>query len=282
MSAKILSGRDLAAQVRNEAKKDAHTLKAKGINPAIAIVVATADESAHYYVRHIVKAAKTVDIEAGVTELSPAASEAEIAEVLNRLAVDKTVHGIILQTPLPAGVNADSLRILIPPHKDVDGANPISAGRLLSGLEAFAPSTAAAVMHMLKHYKIPLRGTPTVIVGRSLVVGKPLMQLLLAADATVTVCHSKTRDLASVTRQADILVVAIGRPAFIGAEHVKPGSVVIDVGTNVTNDGTLVGDVDSHAIESAAGAVSPVPGGVGPVTTALLLKQTVAAAAGLV
>lgn len=278
MSAQILDGKQLAADIHDDIKRRVAELQARGVDPTLAIVVATDDESAHYYVRHITKAAASVGITAELKQLSASATQSELGEILTTLASDKSIHGIILQTPLPNGIQADVLRELIPPEKDIDGANPVSAGRLLSGDEAFAPSTAAAVMHILKQYAIDLVGKRVVIVGRSLVVGKPVAHLLLAANATVTICHSKTTELASVTKEADILVVAIGRPLFIGAEHVKPAAIVIDVGTNVAEDGRLLGDVDAVAVEPIAGMLTPVPGGVGPVTTALLLQQTVQAA----
>ena len=209
--------------------------------------------------------------------MNPNSTYDEIASEITKLSENTEVHGIILQTPLPDNVNVENLRSLIPTYKDVDGANPLSAGRLVSGMDAFAPTTALAVMEILNRYDLPIEGTHAVIIGRSLVVGKPLAHLLLAKNATVTLCHSKTRNLSEITRQADILVVAIGQPQMVGAEFVKKGAVVIDVGTNATQDG-LVGDVDAQSIQDIAGALSPVPGGVGPVTTALLLRQTVAAA----
>lgn len=272
----ILSGSQLAAEILEETRDAVNQFELSGIIPTLAVVVATDDEGTDFYVRHISKAAKKTGVQVNVMRLAFDAAETEIASTLTKLADDPQTHGIILQTPLPVGVNADSLRSLIPLSKDVDGANPLSSGRLLSGMTAFAPSTAAAVMAILRRYDIPVKGTHTVIVGRSRVVGKPLAHLMLDADATVTICHSKTRDLARITATADILVVAIGQPHFINAEHVKPRAIVIDVGTNATDDG-LVGDVDSASVHDIAGAFSPVPGGIGPITTALLLKQTIQA-----
>lgn len=274
----ILSGKKLAAEIRDEVAEAVQNLQANGVNPTLAVVVATAEESTEFYVRHITKAADSTGVRVDVIRLDSDASQAQIASEITRLANDKSVHGIILQTPLPDGVNVENLRSLIPVGKDIDGANPLSAGRLVCGMQTFAPTTAVAVMEMLKRYDLPVAGTHAVIIGRSLVVGKPLAQLLLAHDATVTVCHSKTRNLNEITLQADILVVAIGRPHMVGADYVKQGAIVLDVGTNVLEDGSLVGDVDSQAIQDTAGAFSPVPGGVGPVTTALLLRQTAVAA----
>jgi methylenetetrahydrofolate dehydrogenase (NADP+)/methenyltetrahydrofolate cyclohydrolase len=187
------------------------------------------------------------------------------------------VHGIILQTPLPGGARLQDLAAAIDPAKDVDGANPASLGRLAVGLPAFAPATAEAVVALADHHGVGLAGRMVTVVGRSLVVGKPLAHLLLDRDATVTIAHSRTRDLAAVTRQADVVVAAVGRAGLIRGEHLRPGAVVIDVGTNPTEDGGLTGDV-ADSVEGVAAARTPVPGGVGPVTTALLLRHTVTAA----
>jgi methylenetetrahydrofolate dehydrogenase (NADP+)/methenyltetrahydrofolate cyclohydrolase len=268
-----LSGRELAADLRRRTTASAAALTAAGRPPRLAIVVATADESSAWYVRSIAKAAAAAGIVCDVVSPAPA----EIHGVLSRLAADDDVHGIILQTPLPAGIDVGDLAPAIPPAKDVDGANPASLGRLAAGLPAFPPATAEAVLALLDHHGVALAGHHAVVVGRSTVVGKPAAHLLLDRDATVTICHSRTSDLAALTRQADVLVAAVGRPGLITPEHVSPGTVVIDVGTNPTPDGGLVGDVDAAVAEKAA-ALTPVPGGVGPVTTALLLQHTVRAA----
>ena len=274
----LLDGKKLAAEIRSQIILSAETLRASAVEPTLAIVVATEDESSLWYVRSIRTAATKVGIKTRLVQLSPDAAEEPIARALRDLADDESVHGIILQTPLPAGVQPDALLPLIPVSKDVDGANPLSMGRLVAGFPAFAPATAASVMEILRAYAVPLRGARAVVVGRSMVVGKPVAQLLLAADATVTICHSKTVDLQAVTAEADILIAAIGRPKFITADHVKHGAVVVDVGTTPDANGTLLGDVDAAAIEPVASALSPVPGGVGPVTTALLLRNAVQAA----
>jgi methylenetetrahydrofolate dehydrogenase (NADP+) / methenyltetrahydrofolate cyclohydrolase len=270
-----LSGRELAAGLRARTTESAAALTAAGTPPRLAIVVATADESSAWYVRSIAKAAAAVGIVCDI--VSPAATVEEIGTALRRLGEDDAVHGIILQTPLPTGVDVAELAAAIPPAKDVDGANPASLGRLAAGLPAFPPATAEAVLALLDHHGVALAGRHAVVVGRSTVVGKPAAHLLLDRHATVTICHSRTSDLAAITRQADVLVAAVGRPGLITSEHVAPGTVVIDVGTNPTADGGLVGDVDPAVAEVAAG-LTPVPGGVGPVTTALLLQHTVRAA----
>jgi methylenetetrahydrofolate dehydrogenase (NADP+)/methenyltetrahydrofolate cyclohydrolase len=271
----VLGGRELAADLRRRTAESAAALTAAGRPPRLAIVVATADESSAWYVRSIAKAAAAAGIVCDIVSPAPA----EIHAVLNRLGADDDVHGIILQTPLPAGIDIGDLAPAIPPAKDVDGANPASLGRLAAGLPAFPPATAEAVLALLDHHGVALAGRHAVVVGRSTVVGKPAAHLLLDRDATVTICHSRTSDLAAITRQADVLVAAVGRPGLITPEHVSPETVVIDVGTNPTADGTLVGDVDPAVAETAAG-LTPVPGGVGPVTTALLLQHTVRAAGG--
>lgn len=277
MSARPLPGRDLAAAIRTDTAERAAELAAAGRPPKLAVVTATADESSAWYVRSIVTAAGKAGIACEVVDLGPEAPAAEIRERLESLSADGQVSGIILQTPLPGGAKLEDLASAIVPAKDVDGANPLSLGRLAAGLPAFAPATAEAVVRILEHHGVELAGRHAVVVGRSTVVGKPAAHLLLDRHATVTVCHSRTADLPAVTSAGDILVAAVGRAGLITAEHVKPGAVVVDVGTNPTDDGGLVGDVDP-AVAERAGALTPVPGGVGPVTTALLLWHTVQAA----
>ncbi|MET8863053.1 bifunctional 5,10-methylenetetrahydrofolate dehydrogenase/5,10-methenyltetrahydrofolate cyclohydrolase [Nonomuraea sp. NPDC004580] len=271
---KTLTGKDLAAAIRAQTQAEA----AAGVQPRLAVVVATADEASLWYVRSIAKAAAGVGIACDVVDLGPEAAADQIAETLARLSAAPDVHGVMLQTPLPPGASAQRLAAAIDPRKDVDGANPLSLGRLAAGLPAFPPATAAAVMALLDHYEVPLEGRRAVVVGRSTVVGKPLAHLLLDRHATVTVAHSRTRDLASVTARAEVLVAAAGRAGLIGRDHVAPGAVVIDVGTNPTDDGGLTGDVDATVVADVAAALTPVPGGVGPVTTALLLRHTARAA----
>ncbi|MFB4291959.1 bifunctional 5,10-methylenetetrahydrofolate dehydrogenase/5,10-methenyltetrahydrofolate cyclohydrolase [Nonomuraea sp. ATR24] len=274
MTARKLTGKELAAAIRAQTAAEV----AAGPQPRLAVVVATGDEASLWYVRSIAKAAEGVGIAADVVDLGPEARPEQIRETLARLSADAGVHGVMLQTPLPEGAVAQELAGAIDPRKDVDGANPLSLGRLAAGLPAFVPATAAAVMALLDHYGVELTGRRAVVVGRSTVVGKPLAHLLLDRHATVTVCHSRTRDLASVTATGEILVAAVGRAGLIGAGHVAPGAVVIDVGTNPTDDGGLTGDVDFDAVAERASALTPVPGGVGPVTTALLLRHTARAA----
>lgn len=278
MSARVLSGKELAASIRTETAERAAALAAAGTPPKLAVVVATADESSAWYVRSIARAAEKAGIACDIVDLGADAAPRLIRDRLTALSADDTVHGIILQTPLPQGAKLEDLAGAIAFEKDVDGANPLSLGRLAAGLPAFAPATAEAVVAILDHHEIDLTGLHVAVVGRSTVVGKPAAHLLLDRNATVTVCHSRTRELPAVTSTADVVVAAVGRAGLITAEHVRAGAVVVDVGTNPTDDGGLVGDVDAVAVADKAGALTPVPGGVGPVTTALLLRHTVQAA----
>jgi methylenetetrahydrofolate dehydrogenase (NADP+)/methenyltetrahydrofolate cyclohydrolase len=271
-----LSGRELAKTIRAAAAAEAAELDKAGRLPRLAVVTANDDGGSAAYVRSIANAAAREGIACDVSRTTTAAG---IAAMLAQLADDPEVHGVLLQTPLPDGANLAGLATAIPPAKDVDGAGPESLGRLVAGLPAFAPATAEAVLALLDHYRVELRGRHAVVVGRSVVVGKPVAHLLLDRHATVTICHSRTPDLAAITREADVLVAAVGRAGLIGPDHVSPGTTVIDVGTNATPDGGLAGDVDTAVAAIDGVALTPVPGGVGPVTTALLLRHVVAAAA---
>lgn len=273
---RLIDGRGIAAAINADTAAAAAALP---VPPALTIVLPTADESSAWYVRSIRRAAEKLGITCVVEELVEE-DRAVLEGRLDALSADPEVHAIVCQTPLPEGVRLEDIGARIAPAKDVDGANPTSLGRLAGGLPAFAPATAAAVVEILRQDGVPLAGRRVVVVGRSLVVGKPVALLLLAENATVTVCHSRTEDLPGVCREADVLVAAVGRPALLDASYVRPGAVVVDVGINPTADGGIVGDVDATAVEPVAGALTPVPGGVGPVTTALLLRHTVQAAAG--
>ncbi|GAB3745233.1 bifunctional 5,10-methylenetetrahydrofolate dehydrogenase/5,10-methenyltetrahydrofolate cyclohydrolase [Amycolatopsis oliviviridis] len=273
----LIDGRAIAAAITAEVTETAAKLRESGTAPTLAVLVPTDDDATAWYVRSIERAAKKVGVDCRVVQLEKPTGE-DVTRELDKLSADPSVHGIICQTPLPEGVTLDDVGAHIDPRKDVDGANPVSLGRLTAGLPTYAPATAAAVLEILKREQVALSGAQVAVVGRSTVVGKPAALLLLGENATVTVCHSRTKDLSSVTKTADVLVVAVGRAHFVGADHVKPGAVVIDVGTNPTPEGGLVGDVDQAAVEGIAGSITPVPGGVGPVTTSLLLRHTVTAA----
>jgi methylenetetrahydrofolate dehydrogenase (NADP+) / methenyltetrahydrofolate cyclohydrolase len=272
-----LDGRAMVVQIREDLKAEVSALRAGGVAPALAVVVLGDDPAARAYVRGIERASAAVDVACTVRRLPADAAHEDLARTLDGLSVDPAVHGIILQTPLPPQIDALRLGAHIAVPKDVDGINPTSAGHLLLGLPSYPPATAAAVMEILRRAAIPLRGRQAVVIGRSAIVGKPVALLLLREDATVTVCHSRTVDLPAVARGADVLVVAIGRARHVGADFVKPGATVIDVGINEV-DGGIVGDVDYDAVAPIAGAITPVPGGVGPLTTVMLLRNTVAAA----
>jgi methylenetetrahydrofolate dehydrogenase (NADP+)/methenyltetrahydrofolate cyclohydrolase len=278
MTSSTLTGGRLATAIKARVSSVTADWNREGIRVTLAVVVATADESTLWYVRSIASAAAKASIGCRLVDLGAEATELEIAKHLTELSNDPDVHGIILQTPLPAGVAAARLVAHIDPQKDIDGANPVSLGRLAVGEPAFAPATARAVIELLDYHLIPISGSHVAVVGRSAVVGKPLLHLLLQRDATVTICHSRSTPLAQFTKPAAIIAVAVGQPGLLTADHLSPGAVVIDVGTNVLVDGTLVGDADQQSVSSVAAAVSPVPGGVGSVTTALLLLHTVDAA----
>ena len=274
---RLIDGRAIAAAISADVTATAERFRAAGVVPTLAVVVPTDDEATAWYVRSIQRTAAKVGIECVVDQLSHP-SAVELAKRLEAHSHDPAVHGVICQTPLPEGVVLDDIAGHIDPAKDVDGANPTCLGRLAAGLSTYAPATAAAVLEILRREEVPLAGARAVVVGRSTVVGKPAALLLLAENATVTVCHSRTVDLPATCAQADVLVLAIGRAQMIDASYVKRGAVVVDVGTNPTDDGSIVGDADQESVATRAGALTPVPGGVGPVTTMVLMQHTVDAA----
>jgi methylenetetrahydrofolate dehydrogenase (NADP+)/methenyltetrahydrofolate cyclohydrolase len=275
----LIDGKKIAAELGTGLATRVAALRSDGVVPGLTIVVATADESTAWYVRSLVRTAAKLDIAAVVVELPTDADAPAIRAALAAAGADPSVHGVICQTPLPGGLRLTDVAGAIPPEVDVDGANPVSLGLLAAGSPAaFAPATAAAVLRILDAQGLELAGRRAVVIGRSTVVGKPAALLLLDRHATVTVCHSRTTDLPAVAREADVLVAAVGRAGMVTEEYVRPGAVVIDVGTNATPDGGLVGDVDTASVEQVAGAVTPVPGGVGPVTTMLLMEHVVTVA----
>ena len=278
MTASLLSGKPLAKLIQQQAQTEAKALAEEGSCPTLAVVVATEDSSTHWYVRSIERAAEAAGINCRIIDVGHDATEQVLITVLKDLSAEPSVNGIILQTPLPPGVRTQELVKYISPEKDIDGANPQTLGLLAVGERAFAPATARAVVEILDHFEIPVAGRNVVVVGRSTVVGKPLSLLLLQKDATTTVCHSKSGPLGKYTKAADVVVVAAGRTGLLTGTDVSEHSVVIDVGTNVLSDGSLVGDVDEASVRTVAAALTPVPGGVGSVTTALLLLHTAEAA----
>jgi methylenetetrahydrofolate dehydrogenase (NADP+) / methenyltetrahydrofolate cyclohydrolase len=275
MPAELIDGKAVAAQVRERVAREVETLPAA---PGLATILVGEDPASAIYVRMKREDSAEVGIESFHHDLAADVEPAALAELIADLNADERIHGILLQLPLPAHLDQDEFISLIDPGKDVDGLTSANAGLLLQGRpEAIVPCTPAGVMELLAHAGIELQGARAVVLGRSILVGKPLAQLLLSANATVTHCHSRTRDLAAVCSEADVLLAAVGSPRLVTADMVSEGAVVIDVGTNRTDDG-LVGDVDFEAVSEKARAITPVPGGVGPMTRAMLLVNTVKAA----
>ena len=287
MTAKLIDGKAIAETIRAEVKAGAAELKAsKGITPGLATVLVGADPASHKYVSMKRKMCAEVGIESFHTELPEDATEAAVIELVRELGKDPKVHGILVQLPLPKQCNEKKVLAEVPLHKDVDGFHPLNIGALaMKGHDpAFVPCTPNGVIELLDRSGVEIEGANTVVLGRSNIVGMPAALLLVHRNATVTICHSRTKNLADVVRGADIIVAAIGRAHFVKGDWVKPGAAIIDVGTNVIDDPTrksgkrLVGDVDFDAAKEIAGAITPVPGGVGPMTIAMLLVNTLRAA----
>lgn len=277
MPAQIIDGKAVGAQVRQAVADEVASWRQRtGRAPGLATILVGDDPASAVYVANKRKACAEAGINDFHQHLPAHATRAEVARVIEGCNADPQVSGILLQLPVPEGLDGGALTRLIAPDKDVDGLTPISAGRLLQDARGLRPATPQGIVELLDHHGVALEGARAVVVGRSDLVGKPVALLLLHRNATVTLCHSRTRDLAAVCAQADVLVAAVGRPAMIGPDHVKPGAAVIDVGTNRTPDG-LRGDVDFDAVRQRAGLISPVPGGVGPMTIAMLLRNTVQA-----
>jgi len=278
MTARIIDGKALAARVQSGVARRVVALKARAIVPGLAVVLVGDDAASAIYVRNKVRACEAAGLRSFFIHLPASTSQAALLARVAELNADPAVHGILVQLPLPHHLDAREIVDAIAFEKDVDGLHPANAGLTLVGRPHFRSCTPYGVMVMLESINYPLHGCNAVVIGRSNMVGKPMAMLLLAANATVTICHSATRDLASVTRRADLLVAAVGRRGLVTAEMVKPGAVVIDVGTNRTPEGRLVGDVDFADVQEVAGWISPVPGGVGPMTVAMLLVNTVESA----
>jgi methylenetetrahydrofolate dehydrogenase (NADP+)/methenyltetrahydrofolate cyclohydrolase len=274
----IIDGAAVAAEVRERVRQDvARFTSEHGTKPGLATVLVGEDEGSKIYVRRKEEACEEVGMASLHHELPAEATQDELAELLVSLNGDESVHGVLLQLPVPPQIDAAAMLATIDPLKDVDGLNPVNAGLLVQGGDALVPCTPAGVLELLRASETELRGACAVVVGRSNLVGKPVASLLLAEDATVTTCHSRTRDLASVCRRADVLVAAVGVPKLVNADMVREGVTVIDVGINRAEEG-LVGDVDFEGVRRKARAITPVPGGVGPMTIAMLLSNTVEAA----
>jgi methylenetetrahydrofolate dehydrogenase (NADP+)/methenyltetrahydrofolate cyclohydrolase len=278
LAARVIDGKAVAAGIRRQVSVEVAAFEREvGRPPALATVLVGADPASQVYVRLKPKACEEVGMRSLHHELPAETSEGELLELIESLGDDEAVDGILVQLPVPEQIDADRVVAAIDPAKDVDGLTPINAGLLAHGAPGLVPCTPAGVMELLRHEGVDLEGTEAVVVGRSKLVGVPVARLLLAANATVTVCHSRTRDLPEVCSRADVLVAAVGVPRLLGGEAVKPGATVIDVGVNRTEEG-LCGDVDFEAALEVAAAITPVPGGVGPMTIAMLLVNTLAAA----
>jgi methylenetetrahydrofolate dehydrogenase (NADP+)/methenyltetrahydrofolate cyclohydrolase len=278
MAAKIIDGKALAAEVRAALKPVVASLVARGIRPGLAVVLAGDDPASRVYVRNKVRACEETGIRSERHEFALGVREEILLEKIAALNADPAVHGILVQLPLPRQVNSARILDAVSAAKDVDGFHDQNLGALLAGTPKFVPCTPAGVMRLLEHAGVPLAGSRAVVIGRSTIVGKPLALLLLQKDATVTICHSKTRELELISREADILVAAIGRAKRVTADMVKPGACVIDVGVNRLPGGGLAGDVDFETVRQVAGWITPVPGGVGPMTIAMLLENCLRAA----
>ena len=278
MTAKIIDGKKVAQHVRSECKLLVDQMKKLGVSPGLAVIIVGDDAASKVYVANKVNACREVGLDSKVYTFPANATDQEIESKILRLNADPKVHGILVQLPLPEHIAAERVLEAIAPEKDVDGFHVANAGALMVGQPEFKPCTPYGCMKILESIEYPIRGARAVIVGASNIVGKPMAMLLLQAGATVTICNSKTRDLAHHTKDADILVVATGKPKMITGDMVKNGAVVIDVGINRMPDGKLCGDVDFDAAQYVAGWITPVPGGVGPMTITMLLMNTLEAA----
>ena len=278
MTAKIIDGKAMANQIHNEIKKEAQILKTeKGIVPGLAVILVGKNPASEIYVRNKERACNDLGFYSEKHQMEEDTTTEKILKLLKQLNQNKKIHGILVQLPLPIQIEQNKILNEVEPSKDVDGFHPFNLGRLLLGKECFIPCTPQGIIELLKRQNIEIQGKQAVVIGRSIIVGKPLSLLLLQNNATVTICHSKTVDLAGITRQADILVAAMGQARFIKGEMIKVGAVIIDVGMNRV-EGKLCGDVDFDSAKEIASAITPVPGGVGPMTIVMLMKNTLKAA----
>ncbi|MBQ9760980.1 MAG: bifunctional methylenetetrahydrofolate dehydrogenase/methenyltetrahydrofolate cyclohydrolase FolD [Clostridia bacterium] len=277
--AKLIDGKAISAQIRAEIKDKTEEFYSKnGFAPGLAVIIVGENPASQVYVRNKKRGCEEVGFHSEVYEMPEATTQAELNALVDKLNADEAIHGILVQLPLPKHLDETEVLLRIDPSKDVDAFHPYNVGKIMIGDYDFLPCTPAGVMALLERTGIDPAGKKCVVIGRSNIVGKPMAMLLLHANGTVTVCHSRTKDLAAVAREADILVVAIGRADFVGADMVKEGAVVIDVGMNRRADGKLTGDVDFAAVEPIASYITPVPGGVGPMTITMLLQNTLTAA----
>jgi methylenetetrahydrofolate dehydrogenase (NADP+)/methenyltetrahydrofolate cyclohydrolase len=278
MTARILDGKSLAAATRTALKEKVAALVQRGVRPGLTVIIAGDNPASKVYVRNKTLAAEEIGVRSRLLEYGKEVSEAELMQTVAALNADPAVHGILVQLPLPKHIDAARVLESIAPAKDVDGFHEANLGALMAGRPGVVPCTPLGCMRLIEHTGVQIAGRHAVVLGRSNIVGKPLAHLLLQKDATVTICHSKSADLAGICRSADILVAAVGRAKLVTAGMVKPGACVIDVGINRLPDGKLAGDVDFDAVRSVAGWITPVPGGVGPMTIAMLLENCIRAA----
>jgi methylenetetrahydrofolate dehydrogenase (NADP+)/methenyltetrahydrofolate cyclohydrolase len=278
MSANIMDGKAVARSIREGLKEEVEGLKKKGIHPGLAVVLVGENPASMVYVKNKGEACRSAGIYSEEHKLPAEMKEADLLRLINQLNKDSRIHGILVQLPLPAHINKDRILASVSPEKDVDGFHEINMGRLLIGQEGLVPCTPLGIMKLLEHYHIPVEGRFAVVVGRSNIVGKPMALMLLQRNATVTICHTRTKNMGEVCRMADILIAAAGRPGMITADMIREGAVVVDVGINRLDTGKLTGDVDFESASKRAGWITPVPGGVGPMTIAMLLYNTVKAA----
>lgn len=278
MTAQIISGKELSGQKREEMKKEIEALKAEGITPGLAVIIVGDDPASQTYVRGKQRACQEVGIHSVLIEMEENTSQEELLAKIDELNNDDSIHGILVQLPLPKQINEQAVIEKISPDKDVDGFHPVNIGRMMTGQECFLPCTPHGIIELVKSKQIEIDGKHVVVIGRSNIVGKPVGQLFLNENATVTYCHSRTKNLKHHTLQADILVVAAGKKHLISGEHVKEGATVIDVGIHRLDNGKLTGDVDFESVKEKAAYITPVPGGVGPMTITMLLYNTIQAA----
>ena len=273
----IMDGKALAAQLMASLQDRVAALKARGVQPGLAVVLVGEDPASQIYVRNKERACQELSLHSETIRLSADTTQAALEAQIDRLNADHRIHGILVQLPLPAGLDEEAALARILPEKDVDGFHAVTAGKLMTGADGVIPCTPKGILYMLKASGVPLAGKEAVVIGRSNIVGKPVAMLLLRENCTVTICHSRTENLPAVTRRGDILIAAVGKAGFVTADMVKPGAAVVDVGINRV-DGKVVGDVDFAAVSQVAGWISPVPGGVGKMTIGMLMENTIAAA----
>lgn len=278
MASSIINGKEIGQEIRKSVAERVAQLKEKGVTPGLAVILVGDNPASQTYVRNKQKSCEAIGIFSELVKLPQEVTEQELLEQIRSLNNRNDIHGILVQLPLPKHIDEDKVIATISPEKDVDGFSPVSVGKMMLGQDTYLPCTPFGVMKLLEYSGIDVAGKHAVVVGRSHIVGKPMGQLLLQKDATVTYTHSKTPDLPSITKQADIIVAAVGRPNFITKEHVKPGAVVIDVGINRDENNKLIGDVNFAEVEPIASHITPVPGGVGPMTITMLLFNTVQSA----